>query len=192
MKHLIRTIVIIAVLALALSLAACSTSSSSTSTVTTTVNGKTTTTTTTTENGVTSTEKTVTYEDEAAADEEASEYDRNAAWHEVFNEGAEGQGEDGSLYYFAVDDFSDMQRAAFLMVSAGEADDIYIVGHFQDSDDGLLLVDDYEEDGHYIRFWVTDTEVEDGFEIEFVDGEHIAFYYVDQDTIIDDMLVYIH
>ena len=184
-----KTLALVLAALMLVSLTACSASSSTTSSFSTTVNGETKTTTTTTTVGTDgySKETVTTTESEAEP-----EYDRNADWHNTFFEGAEGQGEDGSLYYFAVDDFSDMDEAAFLMISAGEAPDIYIMGHFQDSDDGLLLVDDYEEDGHYIRFWVTDTEVEDGFELEFTDGERIAFTYVDQDTIIDDMLAYVN
>ena len=184
-----KTLSLVLAALMLVSLTACSASSSTTSSFSTTVNGETKTTTTTTTVGTDgySKETVTTTESEAEP-----EYDRNADWHNTFFEGAEGQGEDGSLYYFAVDDFSDMDEAAFLMISAGEAPDIYIMGHFQDSDDGLLLVDDYEEDGHYIRFWVTDTEVEDGFELEFTDGERIAFTYVDQDTIIDDMLAYVN
>ena len=184
-----KTLALVLAALMLVSLTACSASSSTTSSFSTTVNGETKTTTTTTTVGTDgySKETVTTTESEAEP-----EYDRNADWHNTFFEGAEGQGEDGSLYYFAVDDFSDMNEAAFLMISAGEAPDIYIMGHFQDSDDGLLLVDDYEEDGHYIRFWVTDTEVEDGFELEFTDGERIAFTYVDQDTIIDDMLAYVN
>ncbi len=184
-----KTLALVLAALMLVSLTACSASSSTTSSFSTTVNGETKTTTTTTTVGTDGYSKeTVT----TTESEVEPEFDRNAAWHETFYEGAEGQGEDGSLYYFAVDDFSDMNEAAFLMISAGEAPDIYIMGHFQDSDDGLLLVDDYEEDGHYIRFWVTDTEVEDGFELEFTDGERIAFTYVDQDTIIDDMLAYVN
>lgn len=184
-----KTLALVLAALMLVSLTACSASSSTTSSFSTTVNGETKTTTTTTTVGTDGYSKeTVT----TTESENEPEFDRNAAWHETFYEGAEGQGEDGSLYYFAVDDFSDMNEAAFLMISAGEAPDIYIMGHFQDSDDGLLLVDDYEEDGHYIRFWVTDTEVEDGFELEFTDGERIAFTYVDQDTIIDDMLAYVN
>lgn len=186
-----KTLALVLAALMLVSLTACSASSSTTSSFSTTVNGETKTTTTTTTVGTDGYSKETVTTTESEADAEP-EFDRNAAWHETFYEGAEGQGEDGSLYYFAVDDFSDMDEAAFLMISAGEAPDIYIMGHFQDSDDGLLLVDDYEEDGHYIRFWVTDTEVEDGFELEFTDGERIAFTYVDQDTIIDDMLAYVH
>lgn len=167
------------------SLTACSASSSTTSSFSTTINGETTTTTTTTTVGTEGVSKeTVTTTE--------SEYNRSDVWHEMFAEGAEGQGEDGALYYLAVDDFSDMDQAAFMMMGASEADDIYIMGHFEDSDDGLLLVDDYDEGEHYIRMWVTDTEVEDGFELEFADGERIEFHFVDQDVIIDDMLAYVH
>ena len=182
-----KTLALVLAVLMLVSLTACSASSSTTSSFSTTVNGETTTTTTTTTVGTDGYSKeTVT----TTESENEPEYDRNADWYNTFFEGAEGQGEDGSLYYFAVDDFSDMNEAAFLMISAGEAPDIYIMGHFQDSDDGLLLVDDYKDSS--IHFWVTDTEVEDGFELEFDDGERIAFFYVDQDTIIDDMLAYVH
>lgn len=184
-----KTLALVLAALMLVSLTACSASSSTTSSFSTTVNGETKTTTTTTTVGTDGYSKeTVT----TTESENEPEYDRNADWHNTFFEGAEGQGEDGSLYYFAVDDFSDMEQAAFMMISAGEAPDIYIVGHFEDSDDGLLLVDDYVEEGLSIHFWVTDTEVEDSFELEFDDGECIVFTYVDQDTIIDDMLAYVH
>ena len=174
------------------SLTACSASSSTTSSFSTTVNGETKTTTTTTTVGTDGYSKETVTTTESEADAEP-EFDRNAAWHETFYEGAEGQGEDGSLYYFAVDDFSDMSEAAFMSVSEdGSEVHGYVFGHFEESDDGFLLVDDYAEEGLSIHFWVTDTEVDDGFELEFDDGECIVFTYVDQDTIIDDMLAYVN
>lgn len=185
-----KTLALVLAALMLVSLTACSASSSTTSSFSTTVNGETKTTTTTTTVGTDgySKETVTTTESEAEAE---PEFDRNAAWHETFYEGAEGQGEDGSLYYFAVDDFSDMNEAAFMSVSEDESEVIgYVFGHFKDSDDGLLLVDDYDDVS--IRFWVTDTEVEDGFELEFTDGERIAFTYVDQDTIIDHMLAHVH
>jgi len=183
-----KTLALVLAALMLVSLTACSASSSTTSSFSTTVNGETKTTTTTTTVGTDGYSKeTVT----TTESENEPEYDRNADWHNTFFEGAEGQGEDGSLYYFAVDDFSDMNEAAFMSVSEDESEVIgYVFGHFKDSDDGLLLVDDYDDVS--IRFWVTDTEVENGFELEFTDGERIAFTYVDQDTIIDHMLAYVH
>ena len=183
-----KTLALVLAALMLVSLTACSASSSTTSSFSTTVNGETKTTTTTTTVGTDGYSKeTVT----TTESENEPEYDRNADWHNTFFEGAEGQGEDGSLYYFAADDFSDMDQAAFMTVSEDESEVIgYVFGHFADSDDGLLLVDDYDDVS--IRFWVTDTEVENGFELEFTDGERIAFTYVDQDTIIDDMLAHVH
>ena len=185
-----KTLALVLAALMLVSLTACSASSSTTSSFSTTVNGETKTTTTTTTVGTDGYSKeTVT----TTESENEPEYDRNADWHNTFFEGAEGQGEDGSLYYFAVDDFSDMDEAAFMITSVDQSKlAVYVYGHFVASDDGFLLVDDYVEEGLSIHFRVTDTEVDDGFELEFDDGECIVFTYVDQDTVIDDMLAYVN
>ena len=40
----------------------------------------------------------------------------------------------------------------------------------------------------YLPFNVTETEVEDGFELIFQDGDVFTMYFQDQDVILDDMV----
>ena len=62
---------------------------------------------------------------------------------------------------------------------------LYVYGHIEQADDGLILYDDYKDIN--VPFDFTDTEVEDGFEMVFQDGDVAEMHFVDQDTIIEDM-----
>lgn len=55
------------------------------------------------------------------------------------------------------------------------------------SDDEGTYIDDVEGE-MILRFAITDTDVEDGFEMEFKDGTKVTMHNVDKETIIDDMV----
>ncbi len=48
----------------------------------------------------------------------------------------------------------------------------------------ILKIVDVDGDEE-LPFWLTDTQIENGFEIKFKDGETVALEFVDQATIID-------
>lgn len=51
----------------------------------------------------------------------------------------------------------------------------------------ILKIVDVDGDEE-LPFWLTDTQIENGFEIKFKDGETVALEFVDQATIIDHMI----
>lgn len=197
---------------LTLSLAGCSVSheTTSTSTVSKNVNGETTTTTTTTttENGVTTEETIITEESddaeeaaeaEGAAEEAAAEEAGEAVvdeddptglradWHDLFLYGAEGQNEAGENYYLAYDGDETTPHAAFMLTNPDSTIlGIYELGEIITEEDGSTYIEDVEGED-IVPFEIIE-DSEDGFVIQFDDGEAIEMFYVDQETIIDDMI----
>ncbi|MCR5788328.1 MAG: hypothetical protein K6G83_00420 [Lachnospiraceae bacterium] len=205
-----KLIPVILAAAMALSLTACSHSSTSTTTVTTSFtdeNGETTThtTTTTSENGETVTEETVT-EENAAGDEiteepaeefteedmdtpyEADESDiptLRDEWADYFEYGAEGTTNEDERVLFTYDSPDPLTQAAIMIISPDDILTIYDVGPVQ-SDGDYYVIEDVDGDVE-LPFVVTDT-ADDHFEMTFKDGSYAELYYVDKDTIIDDMV----
>lgn len=162
-----------------------SSSSSSSMTITTTdENGNSTTTTTTTENGVTTTDTITTSADDPTG--------LRNLWTEVFSEGAEGISKDGYPIYFAYNDPDDITTAAIMIMNEDKSELlVYIYGEVVPEDDHFKIVDvDEKEDGtkENLPFVITDTAVENGFEMEFKDGDSVYLGFVSQETIIDDMI----
>ena len=112
--------------------------------------------------------------------------ERREAWHEQFSGGAEGVSADGDRFYFAFDDPDFITYGAIMILDADESTVIaYDYGPVVDEGDGPVL---YDVEGEtYIAFEITDTEVEDGFEMLFTNGVTAEMHFVDQDTIIEDM-----
>lgn len=174
--------------ALFLCLTACTSTSTSTTTVSVTdEDGNTTTTTTTNENGVESSSTTVTN-----ADGETFEVSDNdptglrAQWPEMFSEGAEGTNEAGESFFFAYDDPDDLNLGAVMILSADQTDlETYVFGEITFEDDTFTIHD--VEGEETLPFTITDVG-EDGFTMGFQDGDTASMEFVDQDTIIDDMI----
>ena len=168
-------------LVMLLALTACNVESSHSSTVTTTVtsNGQTTTTTTTNDNGVETTETTVTSESDEPTLEEK--------WANLFVGGAEGTNANGDNFDFAFDDIDNLGFAAMIIVNADKSQLIaYDIGDVV-SDDEWLYIEDLEGENE-LPFAYTSNEVENGFELVFQDNDTAVMTFVDQDTIITDML----
>ena len=165
----------------------CGCSVKSTTTVSTSVseNGNTTTTTTTqtVENGVySSSTDTVT-----SSDDDPTGL-RNK-WTELFEEGAEGVSKDGWDVYFAYDDPNDISLAAIMILKDGELRD-YIFGDVVEEDGHYKIVDvDEKEDGtvENLPFEIGEVKA-DGFEMRFKDDDSVVLNFVDQETIINDMI----
>lgn len=88
-------------------------SSTTTTTVSTTdENGTTTTTTTTNKDGKETTE-TIVRDDPTGLREK---------WHDMFEEGAEGEDEEGNKYYFIYDDFDFMENAGMMILNQDETE----------------------------------------------------------------------
>ena len=87
-----------------------------------------------------------------------------------------------------------VDSGAAVQIGEDELADLIQLGR-EDADTALDVV---AEDDHYkivdvdgdeeLPFWLTDTQVENGFEIKFKDGETVALEFVDQATIIDHMI----
>ena len=196
-----RLIAILLVAVLSVSLAACKATSTTTTTITTCVtdaNGetKTTTTTATMENGVKTTETTETVEGPETGEVETSEdaerepvtaENRRDVWEELFCGGAEGTNEAGEICLMAWDDPDVIGYAAIMILSADQTELLlYDLGEVTFNEEWLLINDvDGEKD---LPFNVTETEVEDGFELIFQDGDVFTMYFQDQDVILDDMV----
>lgn len=112
--------------------------------------------------------------------------DIRATWAGIYGEGAEGINDTGEMFLLAVDDFSDIQKASFMMISAdGKSLVLYVVGSVEMTDDGPVLFDDYED----INLPFDLEETEDGFDMYFQDGDVAHMVFFDQDKILDDMLM---
>ena len=198
MKKRIFTFLLAATMAFPL--AGCTSESTSTSTVTTSVtdeNGTTTETTTTrsNENGEETVEETTTVTD--ADGNESSETIVATAddptglrkvWDEYFNEGAEGQTEQGEHVYFIFDEGETFSAGA-MMILNNEEDTLlsYDFGNITVDDDGWWQIEDVEGED-VMPFVITSAENEKYFEIEFQDGDYAKMYYVSKEKIIDDMI----
>ena len=173
---------IITLLVMILMLCACSVSTSSTTTTeisTTDSNGNTTTTTTTTENGVTTTDTITSSQDDPTG--------LRNKWKEYFSQGGEGVSKDGYNVYLAYDNPEDIKLAAIMILNSDNSELLtYIFGDVVAEEDHFKIVDVVEDEE--LPFWLTDKEVEDGFEITFKDNDSVELKFVDQETIINDMI----
>ena len=108
-------------------------------------------------------------------------------WEGLFTAGAEGENANGDKFYFAFDDPQAMSVGAFIITDAeGEKLYLYMLGDIGTDEDGPVL---HDVDGaNDMNFWFTDTEVEDGFELRFSDGDTARMHFTDQKTILSDML----
>ncbi len=183
----------------ALSLTGCSSSSTSTTTFTTSVtdeNGETTThtTTTTTEDGETATEEKTT----TTAEGKAAEYDEDVPyeydeddlptlrdeWAGYFEYGAEGKTNEDEMVYFTYDDPDNMTQAALMIVNSDNILTLYDIGPVK-RDGDYYVIEDLDGDVE-LPFLVTAAE-DDYFEMTFQDESYAELYYVEKDTIINDM-----
>ncbi len=183
----------------ALSLTGCSSASTSTTTFTTSVtdeNGETTThtTTTTTEDGETATEEKTT----TTAEGKAAEYDEDVPyeydeddlptlrdeWAGYFEYGAEGKTNEDEMVYFTYDDPDNMTQAALMIVNSDNILTLYDIGPVK-MDGDYYVIEDLDGDVE-LPFLVTAAE-DDYFEMTFQDESYAELYYVEKDTIINDM-----
>lgn len=113
--------------------------------------------------------------------------DIRATWASIYNEGAEGINDTGEIFVLAVNDFSDIQKASFMMISAdGKSLELYVVGTVVLEEDGPVLYDDYDE-GLNLPFGLEETD--EGFDMYFQDGDVAHMVFFSQDKILDDMLM---
>lgn len=174
----------IIILVLLFVLCACEiqTSSSSSTTTTITTNGTTTTKTTTIENGVSITDLITSSEDDPTG--------LRNKWHELFSQGAEGVSNDGYNVYFIYDNPEDITLAAIMILNDDNSKLFsYLFGEVvpDDEKEGWYKIEDVDGE-ESLPFYITDKEVEDGFEMEFKDGDKVLLGFTDQDIIIDDMI----
>ena len=164
-----------------ISLAACTASSTTTTSSSITVNGETTTTTSTTTvgtDGVSHESSTTTVNEEGQA--------RRERWHELFSEGAEGENANGEVFFFAYDNPENLSYGAIMILNADMSElQLYDFGEIVIEDEWLVIEDVEGETS--LPFAIPDTEVENGFELAFQDGDGAVMHFVDQDTIIEDM-----
>ena len=184
MKELMRKKTIL-LLVLAVVLCACSIETSGSATVSTTVNGQTT---TTTASASASTEDGISASSETFTTSEDDPTGLRSKWTELFSCGAEGKSPEGEIVFMAMDDPEDITYAA-IMVLDEEMTELrdYILGSVLIDEEGVPYIEDVEGE-ELLPFTITDTEVEDGFEMQFRVGSPITMYFVDQETIIDDMI----
>ena len=141
-------------------------------------------------------------ETEAAAETEAvaeaqTEVDENdptglrARWHDLFFNGAEGENESGDHFFFACDDVTNVTSATVMILNKDMTElNYYYLGNVEWNDDEMVI---YDVDGeHFLPVTIADGAEEDTFTMAFKDGDVATMHYVDQDTIIDDMLAYVH
>ena len=188
MKRIFPAILLTA--ALLLCLTACTTTSTSTTTTSVSVtdeDGNTTTTTTTNENGVETSSTTVTNADgETFAISDNDPTGLRGQWPEMFSEGAEGTNEAGESFFFAYDDPDDLNLGAVMILSEDRTElETYVFGEITFEDD-IFTIDDVEGE-ESLPFTVTDAD-ENGFTMGFQNGVTVRMEFVDQDTIIDDMI----
>ena len=188
MKRILPAVLLTATLLLCLT--ACTTTSTSTSTTSVSVtdeDGNTTTTTTTKENGVESSSTTVTNADGETF--EVSDTDPTGLrgqWPDMFSEGAEGTNEAGETFFFAYDDPDDLTLGAVMILSADQTElETYVFGEVTFEDDTFTISDVEGEES--LPFTIADVD-ENGFTMGFQDGDTASMEFVDQDTIIDDMI----
>ena len=135
---------------------------------------------------------------ETAAETEAvaeaqTEVDENdptglrARWHEMFVDGAEGENADGDHFFFACDDSNNVTEATVMILNKDMTElNYYYLGNVEMEDDEMVI---YDVDGeHFLPFVVGDGEEEGTFTMAFKDGDVATMHYVDQDTIINDMI----
>ncbi|MCR4656853.1 MAG: hypothetical protein K5770_11575 [Lachnospiraceae bacterium] len=200
-----KSVIFLLAAAMVLSLTACSSSKTTTTTVSTSFtdeNGETTThtTTTTTENGQTTTEEdTATTVSEEEPDEteeivtEETVYEPDPEdiptlrdeWAEYFEYGAEGQTDEDETVLFTYDDPENLTQAALMIISPDNELTLYDIGPVRAEED-YYVIEDIDGDVE-LPFAITDT-ADDYFEMGFQDGSYAQLYYVDKDTIIDDMV----
>lgn len=206
MKKKIMALILVSVMGL--SLAACSSEKTSTTSFSTSItdeNGQTqtTTTTTTTENGQTTTEKstTTTTEGAATATETASDsatlgvsaYEPDESdvptlrdkWAGYFNYGAEGVTDQDEQVLFIYDDPDKLSMAAIMLISPDNILTIYDIGNVREDKD-YYVIEDVDGDLE-LPFSILET-ADDHFKMGFQDGSTAELYYVDKDTIINDMV----
>lgn len=117
----------------------------------------------------------------------AAPTDLRKKWQTMYLEGAEGQSADGEKVFFAFHSRSDLREGAMMIVSAdGTQLLLYETGEIVMEDGHLVIVDVGQ--GRKLPFDVTVKEVQNGFEILFLDGAKADMYFVDQDTILDHMV----
>ena len=131
-------------------------------------------------------------ETEAVAEAEA-EMDENdptglrARWHDMFFDGAEGENADGDHFFFACDDYSNVAEATVMILNKDMTElNYYYLGNVEWDGDDMVI---YDVDGeHFLPVTFGDGEEEGTFTMAFKDGDVATMYYVDQDTIINDMV----
>ena len=204
MKKKLMALFLVSVMGL--SLAACSSEKTSTSTVTTSftdANGQTqtTTTTTTTENGQTTTERvsetTTENDSEKATTDNSSEatsaYEPDETdiptlrdkWANFFNYGAEGKSDQDEQVLFIYDDPDKLSQAAIMIISPDKILTIYDIGNVREDED-YYVIEDVDGDVE-LPFSILETS-DDHFTMGFQDGSKADLYYVDKDTILNDMI----
>ena len=129
-------------------------------------------------------------ETEAVADNAADEDDSTglrAKWHEMFYEGAEGENENGDHFFFAYDDRDDVRLGSVMVLNADMTElATYYLGEVGTEDDAMVI---YDNDlGMKLPFTIEDGTEDGTLKMSFMDGDVAEMHFVDQDTIINDMI----
>ena len=112
-----------------------------------------------------------------------------ANWERVFSVGAEGKNANGEYFLLAMDDPDNVKYMALMIMSADlKTVEFYITGSVELSDDGFVIQDDHSD--RYVPFTITN--LEEGFEMSFQDGDVARMYGVSQEKILDDMLAVVN
>ncbi|MBQ7535359.1 MAG: hypothetical protein IJT43_07035 [Stomatobaculum sp.] len=132
-------------------------------------------------------------ENDADMAEEADEIDEadptglRARWQELFSEGAEGENENGDHFFFAYDDRDEVGLGSVMILNADMNElNLYYFGDVDMEDDAMVI---YDVDGEKkLPFYIQDGTEEGTFKMAFLDGDVAEMHFVDQDTIINDMV----
>ena len=112
-----------------------------------------------------------------------------ANWERVFSVGAEGKNANGEYFLLAMDDPDNVKYMALMIMSADlKTVEFYITGSVELSDDGFVIQDDHSD--RYVPFTITN--LEEGFEMSFQDGDVARMYGVSKEKILDDMLAVVN
>lgn len=194
-----KTLSLILAAVMAFSLVGCGFSSESStttsfSTSTTDAEGNTTTQTVTNEIGISADQDGIHTKNETTHDvttsvagSMAEAFPPKEEWYDAFSEGAEGENEDGDVFYLAFDDPEDVSYAMLLIVFADGNIMVRNGEVLEDEEYGGVMIYDKDVDSS-IPFEFLDADEEGSFVVHFLANDTaVTLSYVGQDTIISDI-----
>ena len=115
---------------------------------------------------------------------DADTTDLRDTWHEIFYYGAEGVTKAGDTILFAYDN-PEIEYGAMMVINSDNYLTAYDFGPVED-EGNYYQIEDVDGENE-LPFSVTASE-DDHMTLVFQDGDETDLFYVDQDTIIDDMV----